>query len=79
MTHEEVMHTLQDIFRELFDDEDIIIKDTTTAADIDDWDSLMHMELIATVEAHFHIRFTIGEINSFANVGEMCDCILRHV
>ena len=79
MTHAELMNELQDIFRELFEDENIVIEDSTMAADIEDWDSLTHLELIATVEARFHIRFTLGEINSFGNVGEMCDCILKHL
>lgn len=79
MTHEKLMNELQDIFRDLFEDEDIVLEDSTTATDIEDWDSLMHMELIATVEAHFHIRFSLGEINNFANVGELCDCILKHL
>lgn len=79
MTCTEIMEQLQGIFREQFDDEDIQVEDSTTADDIEDWDSLAHMELIATVEEHFRIRFSLGEINSFANVGEMCDCIVKHL
>ncbi len=79
MTHNELMSELQEIFREQFDDEDIILHDATTANDIEDWDSLAHMELISRVEAHFSIHFSLGEINNFANVGEMCDCILKHL
>lgn len=79
MTHAEVMNRLQGIFHEVFDDEDIVVEDSTTAADIEDWDSLAHMELIAAIEAHFNIHFSLGEINSFANAGEMCDCIVKRV
>lgn len=79
MTRNELMAGLQDIFREQFDDETIVLKDETTAADIEDWDSLAHMELIARVEAQYSIQFSLGEINSFANVGEMRDCILKHL
>ena len=76
MTRDEVMADLQEIFRSQFDDEDIVLSDGTTAADIEDWDSLAHMELIARVEAHSGIHFSLGQINNFANVGEMRDCIV---
>lgn len=79
MERTDVMNHLQSIFRELFEDDGIEISDRTTASDIEDWDSLAHIELIAMVEAAFSIHFTLGEINSFANVGEMCDCVLKHL
>ena len=79
MNRTDMMRQLQDIFRDLFEDDAIEITDATTAADIEDWDSLAHIELVAMVENHFHIRFSLGEINSFANVGEMCDCVLKHL
>ena len=78
MTHAQVLEQLQGIFQEQFDDEDIVVTDETSAKDIEDWDSLAHMELIATVEGHFNIRFSLGEVNSFANVGEMCNAIVKH-
>ncbi len=79
MTHEQVMERLTKIFQELFDDESIVLTDETTAADIEDWDSLAHMELISETEAVFEIHFTLGEITNFANVGEMCNCIMKHL
>lgn len=77
MTHEALMDRLQIIFRDQFDDDSIVIADATCAADIEDWDSLAHMELIDTVEKTFGVHFTLGEINSFQNVGDMCACILK--
>ncbi len=79
MTHEEVMEKLQGIFREQFDDETIVVKDETTADNIEDWDSLAHMELLSTIEETFGIHFSLGEVNSFANVGQMVDCIVKHL
>lgn len=79
MTHEEILKELQPVFRDVFDDEDITVNDATTANDIEDWDSLAHMQLISAVEEAFNIHFNIGEINSFANVGEMVDCIAKHM
>lgn len=79
MDKEQVMSKLTELFQELFEDDDIVLTEETTAKDIDDWDSLAHLELISTVESEFKIRFTLGEINSFANVGEMCSCIMKHL
>lgn len=79
MDKEQIMSKLTALFQELFEDDDIVLTEQTTAKDIDDWDSLAHLELISTVETEFKIRFTLGEINSFANVGEMCSCIMKHL
>ena len=79
MTREEVMKTLNERFCNVFDDETIVLTDKTNANDIEDWDSLAHLQLIATIEDTFGIRFSLGEINGFANVGEMCACILKHL
>lgn len=79
MTHAEIMEKLQPVFRDIFDDDEITVTDSTTADDIEDWDSLAHMQLISAVEEAFEIEFNIGEINSFANVGEMVDGIAKHL
>lgn len=77
MTHAALMDRLQSIFRDQFDDDTLVIADATNAEDIEEWDSLAHMELIDTVERTFGIHFTLGEINSFQNVGDLCECILK--
>lgn len=79
MTHAEIMEKLQPVFRDIFDDDEITVTDYTAADDIEDWDSLAHMQLISAVEEAFEIEFDIGEINSFANVGEMADSIGKHL
>ena len=79
MTHAEGMEKLQPIFQDQFDDEDLNVTDATTAADVEDWDSLAHMVLLAAIEENFGIRFSLGEVNSFANVGAMADCIVKHL
>lgn len=77
MEREEVYEKLNEVFREVFDDENISVNDTTTADDIEDWDSLEHINLIVAVEKKFHIKFNMGEVNKFKNVGEMVDTIIR--
>ncbi|MCR5292604.1 MAG: acyl carrier protein [Eubacterium sp.] len=79
MTREEVYERLNEVFRDVFDDEDITVNDATTADDIEDWDSLEHINLVVAVEKEFGIKFNMGEVNSFRNVGEMVDIILARV
>jgi acyl carrier protein len=61
---------LERVFREVFDDESIVITPETTAADIDGWDSLEHINLIVAVEREFDVKFRTGEITGLKNVGE---------
>ena len=63
MTREAIFEELTEIFRDIFDDEEIELTDETTADDIEDWDSLEHVNLIVAIEDDFGINFNIGEIN----------------
>lgn len=71
MSREEIKAKLTEIFRDVFDNEDIELTDSTTADDIEEWDSLEHITLIAAVEKAFKMRFTMKEVSSMKNVGEM--------
>lgn len=66
---------LNQVFQDVFDDEDIEVTRETTADDIEDWDSLEHIRLIAAVEREFGIKFTMKEVSAMKNVGEMMDII----
>lgn len=79
MTREEVYEILNGIFQEVFDDDQIIVNDSTTADDIEDWDSLEHINLVVAIEKKYNIKFNMGEVNKFKNVGEMVDKILERV
>lgn len=79
MTRSEIFVTLNEIFRDVFDDDSIIVDETTTAADIDDWDSLTHINLLASVEDEFGIRFQMKDVVSMKNVGEMADLIEEQI
>ncbi len=59
------------IFREVFDDENIVISPITTANDVDGWDSLSHVNLIVALETAFHIKFAQKELLTFKNVGDL--------
>lgn len=77
MTRKEVFERLNKVFRDVFDDDDITVTETTTSADIDDWDSLEHINLVAAVEQEFGMKFTMGQVVTMKNVGEMVDIILQ--
>ena len=71
----EILSIVEDIFRSILDDSDIILKDNTTANDIEEWDSLTHIQLIVTIEKRFGIKFKSKEILSWNDVGDMLNSI----
>lgn len=75
MNTNEILNECTKIFIDQLDNEYIVLKPETTAADIEEWDSLSHIQLIVAIEKHFKIRFTTAEIQGFKNVGEMCHTI----
>lgn len=79
MTREEVFEKLNTIFRDNFDDENIILSDETSSSDIEDWDSLEQINLVVAVQDEFDIKFSIDEVNAMKNVGKMVDFILGKI
>lgn len=72
---EEIYSRLNEVFKDVFDDKNIVINDETTADDIEDWDSLEHINLIVAIENEFGVKFSMGETTSLKNVGEMATLI----
>ena len=73
MSREEIYERLNEVFRDVFGDDDITVNDETTSADIEGWDSLRHISLLAAVEDEFDVEFSMGQTVSMKNVGEMVD------
>lgn len=75
----DLLNQLQDIFREVFDDDDLEISRATTATDVDGWDSLMHINLIIAIEKAFTLKFATAEISDLKedgrNVGDFADLV----
>jgi len=78
MTRQEIFEKLNEVFSDVFD-EDIVVNDKTTAADIEDWDSLTHITLISEVEDAFGIKLSMKAVLDMKNVGEMVDIIQQRV
>ena len=68
---DDILKKMNDIFQTYFDDETIHLQESTTAADVDEWDSLAQVGLILIIERTFSLRFSMDEIDKLANVGEM--------
>jgi len=68
-----------DIFRDVFDDANLVISAETNSDEIPDWDSLAHISLVTSIERHFKIKFALGELQSLKNVGEMIELIEKKI
>ena len=79
MTHEIILNKVNDIFKDVFNREDLVIDFSTTAKDVEGWDSLQQITLIEEIEDEFNIRFTMDEVVEMADVGAMIDIILSRV
>ena len=77
MEKHEIWNKLTAVFRDTFDDDTLTLTPETTAKDVEDWDSLRHIQLLVAVEKAFNIRFNTGEVANLANVGQMVDLIAR--
>ena len=72
---EQIYEKLTEIFRDLFEDDEIELSPETTSDDIEDWDSLTHIQLISICEEEFGIKFSTAEILHLANVGDLVKVI----
>ena len=75
MSREEIFDEVRKIFWTIFDDEDIEIVDETNSDDIEDWDSLEHVNLVVAMEKKFNLKFDMKAVGQLKNVGEMVDLI----
>ena len=77
MKQNEIYEKLNEIFRDVFDDETLLLSRNTSASDIEDWDSLAQINIIVNCETSFGLKFNMSDIVDLKNVGDMIDLIER--
>jgi acyl carrier protein len=75
MNRTDVFNKVQEVFREVLEDEELIIKEDYNSEDIDDWDSLTHIILVVEIEKTFNMRFLSSEISNWKDIGAMITAI----
>jgi len=79
MSSGDILLEIQDIMRDVFDVDDLVISESTTADDIEEWDSLSHIRLIVAIERKFGFKFKNSEIETLKNVGDLIGLIQSKV
>ena len=79
MDRKEIFEKLTIIFREVMDNDEIVLNEETTAEDIEEWDSLAHVQLIEKIEDVFGVRFSAKEMMSWEELGELVDSIVERI
>jgi acyl carrier protein len=77
ITQEEILERLNNIFRDVLQDDELQLTMTTTASDVDGWDSLSHVRLVLTVEKDFGVKLSAAEIGRLKNVGDLVMLLSR--
>lgn len=77
MNRDNIYEKINEIFQDVFDDCSIIVTPQTVSDDIEDWDSLEHINLIVAIEKEFNIKFTMDEVTSMKDVGQMVGIIME--
>ena len=75
MERKEIFEKLTVIFRDVMDNDEIVLEDNTSANDIEEWDSLAHVQLTERIESEFGLKFSAKELASWVDVGEMVDAM----
>jgi len=75
MSNDQIFHKIIELIHETFENDSISISRDTTADDVDEWDSMSHLQLIDAVEKFFKVRFALGELQALKDVGNLVDLI----
>ncbi len=77
--NKDTLQVINKIFIEVFHDESILLDKTTNSNDIDKWDSLNNMHLVVAIEKYFKVRITLRDIQSWKNVGDLCEWVSNKI
>jgi len=75
MNAEDILSEIQDIMRDVFDLDDLVVTPNTSAEDVEEWDSLSHVRLIVAIERKFKFKFKNSELDSLKNVGDLANVV----
>lgn len=79
MDRQKVLEKVTEICRDVFENEDLVITEETTASDVDGWDSLTHLSLIDEIEVEYNVAFSLDEVTGSKNVGELITALIKHI
>lgn len=77
MNKKEIMEKINALCKDVFDDDELVVTESTSPDDVEDWDSLTNIQLISEVEKEFGVKFTMEEIQKFTNIGELITLLLK--
>mgnify|MGYP001265451813 CR=1 FL=1 len=77
MNRSQILKEINDIFIEIIEDKDVVLSESTTAEDIDEWDSLTHIQIIVSLEKHFKLRFESQEIQEWKNIADIINSVIE--
>jgi len=79
MSREEILEIINEICKDVFENEELSIKEETTAKDVNGWDSLSHLSFINEIEINFNIKLKLKEVQGSKNIGELINFIENHL
>lgn len=79
MTKKEIFEKIQIIFQNVFDNSEMKIESSSNSSNVENWDSLNHINLVIAIQKEFRIKFDLKEIQAFKNVGEMVDLVEKKI
>ena len=79
MTNKKILESVSNIIREVLELPNLIVTDQTSAKDVDEWDSMTHIQLISAIEGKYQVRFALGELQALKNVGDMVLLIQKKI
>lgn len=79
MERNEVFEKMTEICRDVFEDDSLTVTESTTAADVERWDSLTHLTLVNELEEMFEVAFTLDEVTGSKNLGDLLTALMKHI
>ncbi len=79
MEKQEILSQISLVFSDVLNRKDLVLSEISNARDVEEWDSLTHIQLVIAMEKHFKVRFTMQEIQNWKNIGEIIHCISNHL